>query len=309
MTAIKVLFITSELAPFSSTGGLAYVAQSFPKHLRERAIDARIIAPKFGPRIAQYEHALQKVAEFPIEINGQVGMCEIEQLEYLGNIIYFVKNDYYFGRENLYNYPDEAERFLFLNEAILQFSALKHFRPDIIHCNDWLSCLLPFLLKTKYRSHEVLARVKTLLSIRNLRYQGIFPKDVCKLLGVSWGFVRAAGLDFFDYVNFLKIGIYFSDMIVTSSPTYAQEIQAPGYDPLTETLRKRQGAIFGIVEGIDIHIDDPARDPRIYANCTLPERFAAFVTKVCHFLFQRQQSDQGRRPAGNDAPRPALLER
>jgi starch synthase len=223
---LKLLFVTSELAPFSSTGGLAYVAQSFPKQLRERGVDARIIAPKFGRHLRQYADQLRCVARFPVQTAGHSRECEIELLEHGGNLIYFVKNDHYFDRDNLYNYPDEAERFLFLNQAILQFAALGEFTPHIFHCNDWLSSLLPFLLKTRPAATPALASSKVLLSIRNLRYQGVFPKEICPLLGLTWADVQESGLAFYDYVNLLKIGIVYADLIVTSSPSYAREIQA-----------------------------------------------------------------------------------
>jgi starch synthase len=264
MTPLKLLFVTSELAPFSSTGGLAYVAQSFPKHLRERGVDARIIAPKFGPALSGLP--LRRVAEFDVPVAGVKRRCQIELLEHDGNLIYFVGNDHYFGRERLYNYPDEAERFLFFNAAILQFAALGDFAPDIFHGNDWLSSLLPLLLRRDYAGHEHIGASKVLLSIRNLRYQGVFPKEICNLLNIEWSFLRQAGLDFYDYVNLLKIGVTYSDMVVTSSPSYALEIQADGYDPLTATLRQRYGVVHGVVEGIDVKVDNPQTDARLFAN-------------------------------------------
>jgi starch synthase len=256
--------VTSELAPFSSTGGLAYISHSFPKHLRERGVDARIIAPKFGRALQGLP--LQRVAEFDVPVAGVMRRCEIELLEHDGNLIYFVGNAHYFERERLYNYPDEAERFLFFNAAILQFAALGVFAPDIFHGNDWLSSLLPMLRQRDYAAHPLLGSSKVLLSIRNLRYQGVFPKEVCNLLNLEWSSLRAAGLDFYDYVNLLKIGIVHSDMVVTSSPSYALEIQEDGYDPLTAALRKRAGVVHGVVEGIDIRIDNPQTDTRLYSN-------------------------------------------
>ncbi len=286
MTDLKLLFVTSELAPFSSTGGLAYVAQSFPKHLRERGVDARIIAPKFGAPLKELAGQLETVASFALTIAGVERWCEIELLRHGGNLIYFVKNDHYFDRPSLYNYPDEAERFLFFNEAILAFCARGGFAPDIINGNDWLSSLLPFLLKTRYAGEPALAATKVLLSIRNLRYQGIFPKDVCALLGVDWSTLQAQGLDFYDYVNLLKMGIAYSDMIVTSSPTYAREIQVDGYDPLSPSLQRRSGLVTGIVEGIDVHIDDPHTDLRLAVRyCAANARAGKAANKA---LLQRE---------------------
>lgn len=281
MTDLKLLFVTSELAPFSSTGGLAYVAQSFPKHLRERGVDARIIAPKFGAPLKALAGKLETVAAFALTINGVERQCEIELLRQGGNLIYFVKNDHYFDRPNLYNYPDEAERFLFLNEAILAFCATGAFVPDVINGNDWLSSLLPFLLKTRYANAPALAATKVLLSIRNLRYQGIFPRDVCALLGVTWSELQQQGLDFYDYVNLLKLGITYADMIVTSSPTYAREIQVNGYDPLSPALARRSASVSGIVEGIDVQIDDPRTDRRLPVNYSAADaRFGKAANKA-----------------------------
>lgn len=266
MTPLKLLFLTSELAPFSSTGGLAYVAQSFPKHLRERGVDARIIAPRFGAALEAVADRLREVDRFTLSIGGVERECAIELLEQDGNLMYFVRNDHFFARERLYGYPDEAERFVFLNEAVLRFCARGHFVPDIFNGNDWLSSPLPLLLRTKFAGEPRLAGSRVLLNIRNLRYQGMFPKDVCALLGVDWDTLCAQDLDFYDYVNLLKIGIAYADMIVTSSPSYAREIQADGYDPLTPSLRRRAAVLHGVVEGIDIEVDDPAADPRIEHN-------------------------------------------
>lgn len=266
MKPLKLLFLTSELAPFSSTGGLAYVAQSFPKHLRERGVDARIIAPRFGAALEAVADKLREVDRFALDVGGVERECVIELLEQDGNLMYFVRNDHFFKRERLYGYPDEAERFVFLNEAVLRFCARGHFVPDIFNGNDWLSSPLPLLLRTRYADEPLLANSKVLLNIRNLRYQGMFPREVCRLLGVEWDFLVAADLDFYDYVNLLKIGIAYSDMIVTSSPSYAREIQGDGYDPLTGSLRLRSPVLHGVVEGIDVQVDDPATDPRIEHN-------------------------------------------
>jgi starch synthase len=262
MAVLKLLFVTSELAPFSSTGGLAYVSQSFPWHLRRKGVDARIIAPKYGTRLAQY--ALRKVAEFSVRIGGVERTCEVERLEDAGNIIYFIKNDHYFARPSLYNHPDDAQRFLFFNECVLRFGQLTEFQPDIFHCNDWLSSPLPYLLKRRYQ--DLAARSKVLLSIRNLRYQGVFPREICSCLGSDWAELQSAGLDFYGCVNFLLIGISYADMIVTSSASYAKEIQQADYDPLSDVLRQRSGSLFGIGEGIDMEVDNPSSDRRLFVN-------------------------------------------
>jgi starch synthase len=262
MDVLKLLFVTSELAPFSSTGGLAYVSQSFPWHLRRRGVDARIIVPKYGPQLAQ--RGLRKVAEFSVRVRGVERNCEVERLEEAGNIIYFVKNDHYFARPTLYNHPDDAERFIFFNECVLRFGQLPVFQPDIFHCNDWLSSPLPYLLKSRYQ--ELATRSKVLLSIRNLRYQGVFPREFCTYLGIDWPELQSAGLDFYGCVNFLLIGILYADMIVTSSASYAKEILQADYDPLSAALKQRSGSLFGIREGIDMEVDNPGSDPRLFAN-------------------------------------------
>jgi starch synthase len=263
---MNLLFVTSELAPFYSTGGLAYVSRSYPRQIRARNIDARIVVPKFGSALAAQETQLRPIASFELIVAGKARACAVERLDHDGNIIYFISNDYYFGRERLYGYPDEAQRFFFYNLAVLALAASGEFLVDVFHCNDWLSCFLPYSLKTDPATRAKLPHSRVILSIRNLRYQGIFPKAACEDIGIRWDELVETGLDFYDHLNLLKLGIYYADMIMTSSPSYAEEILAPGYDPLTPALVHREDSLFGVVEGLDTEMDCPETDPRLFRN-------------------------------------------
>ncbi|MEW6705206.1 MAG: glycogen/starch synthase [Pseudomonadota bacterium] len=256
---MKLLFVTSELAPFNSTGGLAYVSQSFPRQLRLRGVDARIVAPRFGAGLAPHEARLQTVDRFEVVMAGEHQPCELQRLEHDGNLIYFIGNDRYFGRERLYGYPDEAQRFAFFNRAVLALVASGEFTPDVIHCNDWVSALLPYWLRA-----ERTLRAKTVLHIRNLRYQGIFPARTCEPLGLRWPSLCEQGLDFYGHLNLLKLGIRHADLLFTSSPSYAEEILTDGHDPLTPALQQRREALHGVLEGLDLEVDDPRTDARLF---------------------------------------------
>lgn len=263
---MNLLFVTSELAPFNSTGGLAYVSQSYPKQLRLRGVDARIVAPHFGAGLAAHAGQLRRVASFKLNLAGVDRPCEVDRLDHDGNIIYFIGSDHFFGRERLYGYPDEAQRFSFFNQAVLALASSGEFVVDLFHGNDWLSCLLPYRLKTDPALRARLPHSRVVLSIRNLRYQGVFCKGQCDALGLNWRALCEAGLDFYDHVNLLKLGISSADLLMTSSPSYAEEILAPGYDPLTPALQRREDCLFGVVEGLDLDVDDPETDRRLFRN-------------------------------------------
>jgi starch synthase len=190
-----------------------------------------------------------------------------------GASFYFVENERLFGaRRGIYgdgggDYPDNAERFTFLARAALALPAAAGMRPRIVHANDWQTGLLPFLLRHEHARDPALAGARTVFTIHNLAYQGVFPKEVVPHLGLPWNVFRHEAMEFFDQLSFMKAGLTFADALTTVSPTYAREILTPeGGAGLDALLRHRRADLQGILNGIDVEEWDPATDPHLPAH-------------------------------------------
>ena len=185
--------------------------------------------------------------------------------------VYFIDNHKYFHREGLYGHPDDGARFNFFTKSIL--SALPHldFKPDVIHCNDWQSALLPLFLKVKYEDEPFYTDMATVFTIHNLQYQGRLPKDIMITLNLDpKTFLKPYQLEYWGQVNYMKSGIIYADLINTVSEKYSLEIQTPELgEGLDGLLRKRSQKLHGIVNGIDYHSFDPQTDQRIYKNYSI----------------------------------------
>lgn len=265
---MKVLFAASEAAPFAKTGGLADVAGSLPRALAALGHDVRLVMPRY--RAADVErYGLRHVATFYVPLSVWKERCSVFQGT-LGPKVtaYFIHKDIYFDRPELYrtaqaDYPDNAERFSFFSRAVLELCSALRFAPDIIHCNDWQTGLVPLYLKTFYHGAP-LGTAKTVFTIHNLGYQGIFRRDDLRLTGLPPELFTPEGVEFWGNVNFLKAGLISADAITTVSETYSREILTPEYGHgLDGVLRKRSADLSGIVNGIDTGDWNPARDPAL----------------------------------------------
>ncbi len=266
---LKVLFVSSEVVPFAKTGGLADVAGSLPKALSAMGNDVRIVLPRYRGITG-----VSTVTDFPVRIGNRSETCiiresHIEARTEGGGIkrvpVYFIDNYHYFDREGMYCHCDEAERFAFFSIAVLEMLKRINFQPDIIHCNDWQSGPIPFLVKEKFTDDPFYDRIATVFTIHNLLYQGNFPKECLGLLGVGKEYFHPEGLEFYGHTSFMKAGLRFADVINTVSKRYAQEIQTPAYGEGFEgLLRKRSQDLYGIVNGINYHEFNPKTDPRIF---------------------------------------------
>ncbi|HHV30750.1 glycogen synthase GlgA [Acetivibrio mesophilus] len=268
MKKTKVLFASSEVEPFAKTGGLADVAASLPKALCGLGHDVRVIMPKYKNIPMQYVEKMEKIGEIGIYVSWRQQYCGILKLEMDKVTYYFIDNEYYFGRDGYYGYFDEAERFAFFCKALLEILPVIDFKPDIIHCNDWQTGVVSLFLNAWYRNSDFYRDIKTVFTIHNLKYQGVFPKEVLgEVLGVSWEYFHADGIEFFDKVNYLKAGLVYSNIITTVSKTYAEEIKSDFFgENLNNVLNKRSNDLYGILNGIDMERNDPAVDDRIFAN-------------------------------------------
>ena len=267
---MKVLFAVSECGPFAKSGGLADVAGSLPKELKNLGTDVRVILPKYGTISEEYKMEMKKIKEFTVPVGWRNQYCGVEELTHQGVTYYFVDNEYYFKRENLYGYYDDGERFAYFNRAVLETIAQLNFFPDVMHCHDWHTAMIPFLLRTEYYKRKGYGLIKTMFTIHNLQFQGIFPKEVLSdLLGLDNQVFRPNTLEFFGNVNFMKGALVAADKITTVSPTYKEEIQTPVFgEKLDGLLRERNEDLLGILNGIDEDFYNPVKDELIYQTYT-----------------------------------------
>lgn len=263
---MKVLFAVSECVPFIKSGGLADVAGSLPKELTKQGTEVRIILPKYGNIPALYKNKTKKIAEFVVAVGWRNQYCGIEVLELNDITFYFVDNEYYFKREKLYGYDDDGERFAYFNRAVLETLAQLDYYPDIIHCHDWHTGMIPFLLRVHYQKRSGYELIKTVFTIHNLHFQGVFPKDaIHDLFGLGFEYYREDQLKYYDCINFMKGAIVTADQITTVSPTYRDEILTDYFgEGLNGLLQERNDHLIGILNGIDEDVYHPEKDATIY---------------------------------------------
>lgn len=267
----KVLFAASECVPFVKTGGLADVVGALPPVLKARGIDVRVILPLYGEIAETYRGQMKHLVDFEVELGWRKQYCGIETLEYAGLTWYFIDNRYYFDRPYVYGLGgDEYERFGFFCRAALNALPLIGFSPDILHCHDWQSGMIPALHRIQYAHLPFYARMRSVQTIHNLQYQGVFGiREVQDCLGLGDGLFTSDKLEAYGMANFLKAGIVYADEITTVSPSYAEEITTAYYgERLDGLLRARQGQLAGILNGIDVAEYDPAADAQIKAPYT-----------------------------------------
>ncbi|MNB70668.1 Glycogen synthase [compost metagenome] len=263
---MKVLFAAAEGHPFIKTGGLADVIGALPKALKEAGVDVRVVLPKYKGIPEQYRSRMEPVGVIKVPVGWRSQYCGIERIVHEGVPFYFIDNEYYFGRDGIYGYMDDGERFSFFNRAVLEILPVIGFQADIIHCHDWHAAVVPLLLNGHYRSQPFFSGMRTVFTIHNLLYQGVFPYEVLgDLLGLDSSYFL--GVEYYGNVNFMKGGIVFSDYVTTVSPTYSQEIRTPyfGYG-LDGLLNSRADHLSGIVNGIDTKAYNPATDSKIFSK-------------------------------------------
>ena len=263
---MKVLYVASEAVPFVKTGGLADVAGSLPKALLKEDVDIRVIMPKYGAIAKEYIDSMEHIYDGELEVAWRSKYVGLDKLVLDNVTYYFVDNQEYYNREGFYGYDDDAERFSFFSRAVLNLLPAMDFWPDVIHTNDWHAGLVNVFLKLEHMEDERYQNIKTLYTIHNLKYQGVFPKDIMPdVLGLDWKYFNNGDLEFFDAVNFMKGGIIYADYVSTVSKTYAKEIQYEYFgEHLDGLLRSRKDDLFGIVNGIDYDVYNPMTDKNLF---------------------------------------------
>ncbi len=261
---IKILFVSSEAAPFVKTGGLGDVAGSLPisLHATGRA-DIRVIIPMYTSIDKDLLKDCKKIAEFTVPLSWRNQDCSVYQIMHKQVIFYFICSPYYFSRNAVYGEFDDAERYAFFSKAVLQCLPFIDFIPDVIHCNDWQSALIP-VYKHAFYSH-LYSGMKTVMTLHSMGYQGVFDKNIIgDVLGLEPSYYNERCLEHFGSVNLMKGGIYASDAVTTVSPTYAGEIQTPQYGcGLDGVILDNAYKLSGILNGISISEFNPWQDKYI----------------------------------------------
>ena len=277
---LKVLFVAAEAVPFIKTGGLADVAGSLPKALTAQGVDIRVVMPKYENIPAEYQQKMKHIGETTVNLSWRSQYCGVSKLTQDSVPFYFIDNEYYFKRSGLYGYDDDAERFAFFSKAVFEILPLIDFAPDIIHCNDWHAGMVSVFLKDQY--HFKYPKLRTVYTIHNLRYQGVFGKDIIDdILGLDWKHFHEGGVEFDGDVNYMKSGIVYSDFITTVSQSYAEEIKCPFYgEQLDALLREKSHCLAGIINGIDYDVYDPRKDEKIYYKYSTENIYDKVENKV-----------------------------
>ena len=303
MDKLKILIACPEVVPFAKTGGLADVAGALPKALHVLEHDARVVMPYYPRAMPRHTESvppdgtvLQRVrsmrrqasghmaihtvvisSAFAVRVGDSLYTARLLEGRFPGTRIpvYFIDAPFFFDRDGLYqengiDYEDNVERFAFFSKAALEGLKTIGWRPDLIHCNEWQTALIPAYLRTTYSEDEFLQGIATLFAIHNIGYQGIFPAEKFPLTGLDPSLFSMEGLEFYGNMNLLKAGLVLGDILCTVSPTYSVEIQTQefGYG-LDGLLRKRRADLYGVLNGIDYSVWNPAVDLHIEKNYNL----------------------------------------
>ena len=266
---MKILYVASEVAPYSKSGGLGDVAHALPRALATRGHEVRVVTPLYASARVRNAGDSGRSIRLRFPFGEQRGAIRVDRPA-ARHEVWFLDHPGYFGRSGLYgdsggDYGDNHRRFAFLSVGALAAAQVMGFTPDLVHLNDWQTGLGALALARGFRGTSV-GEASSLFTIHNLAYQGVFPKHVMADLGLPWDVFTAGGLEFYDQVNFMKAGLAFADALSTVSPTYAQEIQTEAYGCMLEgSLQARAHELHGILNGIDVHEWDPRSDPHLPA--------------------------------------------
>ncbi len=272
---MRILFVASEVAPFAKTGGLADMTASLAKELKHLGHDVRIIIPSYGAirKLGIPLRKARKSVEVPI---GDVVRKGFLRQAYLDDVpVYFLESKEFFDREGIYgtpegDYPDNHRRFSFFCRGVLELLKKIDFRPDLLHCHDWQSALIPIILRYEHHNDAFFANTSTLFTIHNLAYQGIFPRTALEEMGLNKTCYRMERLEYFGQLNLMKGAILTADLLNTVSPAYCGEIQTPEYGcGLDGLLVSRENDLTGILNGLDYSVWSPAHDRGIFKNYTV----------------------------------------
>ena len=265
----NILFVASEAVPFIKTGGLADVAGSLPKYFDKEQYDVRVMLPKYLCIPENWRSQMKYVTHFYMDLAWRSQYVGVLEMEYAGVHYYFIDNEFYFAGPKPYGYiHEDIEKFAFFSKAALSAMPLLNFKPDIVHCHDWQTGLVPVYMKERFHDGEFFRDMKSVMTIHNLKFQGVWDLQKVKdITGLPPYFFTSDKLEAYGDANYLKGGVVYADAVTTVSDSYAEEIKTPFYgEKLDGLMRARANCLTGIVNGIDYDEFNPETDKRIVAN-------------------------------------------
>ena len=276
---MKVLYAASEALPFIASGGLGDVAGSLPQALRKRLIGCRVVMPLYDNIKQELKDTMKFITNISVPVAWRRQYCGIFEARAGGVIYYLLDNQYYFKRDSLYGFYDDAERFAFFSRAILEIIPYIDFKPDIIHCNDWQTALTPVYYSTMYANQPGYENIKTVFTIHNIQYQGVYGEELLdNVVGINHAHKNL--LEYDGTVNLMKGAIETANAVTTVSPSYAKEILDPWYSHGLDTiLKERSFKLRGILNGIDVINYNPETDKDIFKNYSADNVRGKYVNK------------------------------
>ncbi|MBR6501339.1 MAG: glycogen synthase, partial [Firmicutes bacterium] len=265
----NVLIISSEGVPFAKSGGLGDVIGALPKELKAQGVNVRVILPLYKTVKDTYGDQLKFIESYAVPLSWRMEHCGLFETEYEGVTFYFIDNEKYYRRDSFYGYGDDAERFAFFSKAVLEsIPKMNGFEPEILHCNDWQTAMIPVYLKTVFRGSEYYSKFRTVFTIHNIEYQGRYGMELLgDLLGIDQAYAGLLRLD--GDLNMMKGAVVACDKLTTVSPTYAQEILYPFYGKgMQDIIRENEYKLVGILNGIDVGLFNPETDKNLAARYT-----------------------------------------
>lgn len=263
----KILFVCSEASPFAGTGGLGEVMGSLPQAINAGgSYEARIILPLYESFPAEYREKLEFICHINVPLAWRNQYCGLFKLTHRGTVYYFIDNEYYFKRPNLYGYYDDGERFAFLSRAVVELIPHLGFKPDVLHCHDWQTALVPIYYKLFYMYREGYGGIRTVFTIHNIEYQGKYSRSIIEdVFGIPDR--EYMSIEHRGCINLMKGAIDYSDAVSTVSPTYSREIMDPYYaHGLENVLLKNSYKLRGILNGIDVDTYNPRTQKALFCN-------------------------------------------
>ncbi len=276
---MKVLYAASEALPFAASGGLADVAGSLPRAMRQRLIGCRVVMPLYDCVPQELREKMTFLCSLSVPVAWRRQYCGVFEAKLDGVIYYLIDNQYYFKREGLYGHYDDAERFAFFSRAVLEILKYIDFKPDILHSNDWQTALVPIYYNLFYANQPGYENIKTVFTIHNIQYQGQYGLEIMEdVFGLPLWASSVVEQD--GCINLMKGAIESAHRVNTVSPTYAQEILDPWFSHhMDNILKARQWKLSGILNGIDTVGYDPATDKNLFANYSVDDMKGKAVNK------------------------------
>jgi len=267
---MKILFAAGEAVPYSQAGGLGDVAGSLPKALAALGHEVWVFTPLYGSIKECYRQQMTRVCDFTVQLAWRQLYCGVYRLENGGVTYYFIDNEKFFHGPKPYgdNHIEEISKFVFFSKAALSILPVIDFRPDLIHCHDWQTAMIPVYLKERFAGGEFYRGIKSVMTIHNLKFQGVYDiKTIKNITGLDKSYFAPDKLEYFKDANILKGGLVYADAITTVSATYAEEIKTAFYgEKLDGLLNARSNDLRGIVNGIDYDDYNPETDEYIVRN-------------------------------------------